>query len=176
MSRRLRLAAAVVAVQVASFGAPGGASAGPVLDGLLDGLERGCARTKAFRAWEDGLIGRFMPMADPSPTPGSPRGYEAAIGEAQGFDKGGHIRVVVPMAGTYRGFAVKRLSFAFGKADDLHVYAVEFAEPAAVIAEAFGPAVTAGARALAARGGTTSLDLDGRVAVVCELAEPATAP
>lgn len=161
----------VAAALIIGWATSGAALAGPAFDPVLDGLDRGCERTRAFAAWEDGLIGQFMPMADPSDTPGPPKGFERAVGKAEGYDKGSHIRVVVPVDGTFRGYRLKRLSFAFGKQNDLHAYAVEFAEPAATIAEAFDAAVAAGDRTLRRRGGSTALDLDGRVAILCNLAK-----
>lgn len=148
------------------------AAAQAVLDDFLAGLDAGCTRTDAFQAWQDGLVATHVPQNGVTARSVDLGPVAAAIGPARAVDKDEWVEVSVPLSGTFRGVAVRRLVFSFGKENGIYAYALEFAAPEAEVRAAFEARVKASA-AMLPKGDdgmvtTTDLDFGGRAALFCD--------
>lgn len=150
------------------------ALAGPAFDGFFAGLDAACARTPAFEAWQAGLAARHVPAAAPATQVPPPADVAAGVGTVTAVDIGDHVRVTVALDGTYRGLALARIVFYFGKENGIFGWAVEFADPSSRVRLVLGPAVEKGRRTLAEPNesgleASTGFDFEkGRVALFCD--------
>lgn len=152
--------------------APTSARAGANFDAFFTGMDAACEVTQTFAAWRNGLAAKHVPGAVAAPLVRPPADVAAGIGPVTAIDAGDHVRMTVPLEGTYRGLKLTRVVFYFGKENGIFGWALEFAEEPARLKQVLGKAVEAGnAKMAKAEESTasTGFDLDnGRVALFCD--------
>ena len=152
--------------------APVSARAGASFDGFFEGMDAACEVTQTFAEWRAGLAAKHVPGAVAAPLVRPPADIAAAIGAVTAIDVGDHVRMTVPLDGTYRGLRLTRVVFYFGKENGIFGWALEFAEEPARLKQVLGKAVAAGSAKMAKAneaGASTGFDLEnGRVALFCD--------
>ena len=155
-----------------SFAAPVAARAGANFDAFLAGTDAACEVSQTFSDWRAGLAAKHVPGAAEAPLVRPPTDIAAAIGAVTAIDVGDHVRMTVPLDGTFRGLKLTRVVFYFGKENGIFGWALEFAEPSARVKQVLGKAVAAGNTKMAKTneaGASTGFDFkDGRVALFCD--------
>lgn len=149
------------------------AMAGASFDAFLEGVDDGCRASPAFVTFEQGLVARFTPPKRGDAAIPTPAELAAAIGGATAVDKGEWVEVSVPVEGTWRGLALRRLVFSLGKENGIHAWAVQFAAPASEVTATFAERVAASkarmAKDYAEIEATTDLDFADRTVLYCDL-------
>lgn len=150
------------------------ASAEVAFDGFLAGFDDACRRTPAFDAFQEALVAAFVPPAEAKGRVSPPAEIAGAVGAIKATDKSDHVEVRVSVTGTFAGLKLARMVFDFGKENGIYAYALEFAEPTAVVKKRFAAAVERGAKKMAAAdetdsGASTGFDFTkGRAALYCD--------
>lgn len=157
---------------VGSLVAAAPAMAQPVLDKLFEGMDEGCRRSQPFQSWQDSLVTIHVPVNGGTAPPFVPAELVGIADKARAVDKPEWVEVTAPLAGTFRGLAVKQMVFSFGKENGIYAYALEFAVPRKDVEAALGKRVAKSAKIMKAEAGefeaTTGLDFKGRVALWCD--------
>lgn len=142
MTRSTLLALAIVA------GAVVPAPAAVILDDFLGGIDAACAIKPDFESFWKSLNRKYNADGDATASVAVPRAIANAMGSVSAASKEDHVRVEVPLTGTYRHLKVKALNFAFGISNGIFAYAVVFDEPSDKVHKAFDRAVAAGNKTL----------------------------
>lgn len=166
--RKLFVTIAAAGFVAAGFSTTAGrAGAAESFDGFLGGLLDACSVGGAFKSYSDAVQNRAQGRAK-----GAVRG-PAGLGAPRAADKGDYTSVEVDAAGVFRGLALRKLRYGFGKDNGIYVIEVLFAEPPAKLRKALGAAVRsskAKMKATFATDATTDLSFkNGAAALVCDL-------
>ncbi len=172
MSHRSALFALLPTVAVLSLAVVAPVRAAPAFDAFLSGMDSACEVTQAFADWRSGLAAEFVAGTAAAPAVRPPPDVAPSIGVATSIDAGDHMRVTVPLDGTFRGLKLARVVFYFGKENGIFGWALEFTEAPARVKKVLGKAVAKGNAKLARTneaGASTGFDFTkGRVALFCD--------
>jgi hypothetical protein len=124
------------------------ASATVSLDRFLSGIDLACATKPDFETFWRSLNRKYNADGDAAASVVLPPTIANAMGTVSAVRKEDHVRVEVPLTGTYRNLKVKALNFAFGTGNGIFGYSVVFDEPADKVHKALDRAVVAGNKSL----------------------------
>ncbi len=150
---------------------PALAQAPAAFDAFLGGLLDGCAVRGDFRAYAEAVQDRAQGRARGAAA--APAGLAGALGAPRVADKGEYTAVEIDAKGAFRGLALGRLNFSFGKENGIFVIELVFAEPADKVRKALGAATRASRakmrREFATDATTELVFKGGKSTLVCNL-------